>query len=123
MDNALNLEGYPISPFVVDGDRVYTAGIIPIDPNSGEVVTGDIRVQTARALDNLEEILARAGARLDDVLVVDVVLSDVADFDGFNEVYAARFAAPHPARRTIGGQLALPGLLIEVQAVARIALT
>jgi 2-iminobutanoate/2-iminopropanoate deaminase len=122
--NALDLLGYPIRPAVVDCDRVYTAGVIPMDPTTGELVKGDVGVQTAQAIDNLATILEVAGSSLDDVLVVDIVLADVSrDFSGFNAVYAERFAAPYPARRTIGAHLALPGLLIEIQAVARVRLS
>jgi enamine deaminase RidA (YjgF/YER057c/UK114 family) len=118
--NALDLDGYPIRPFVVDGDRVYTAGVIPMEPSTGALVGGDIAVQTAQVLDNLTTILEAAGSSLADVLVVDVVLADVKrDFPAFNALYAERFVPPYPARRTIGGHLALAGLLIEIQVVAR----
>jgi enamine deaminase RidA (YjgF/YER057c/UK114 family) len=117
--NALDLIGYPIRPVVVDGDRAYTAGVIPIDPATGDLLGGDITAQTSRVLDNLQQVLHSVGCDFADVLVVDVVLAEVdRDFAAFNAVYADRFASPYPARRTIGARLALPGLLIEVQAIA-----
>jgi enamine deaminase RidA (YjgF/YER057c/UK114 family) len=69
-------------------------------------------------LANLRACLAAAGCGLDDVQKVNVYLSDLADFEGFNEVYRTAFAEPFPARTTV--QVGLPpGLLIEVEAVAR----
>ena len=116
---ALDLPGYPISPAVRIGDRVETAGVIPIDPRSGELLTAGIAEQAALCIDNLERILRAAGSGLDQMAFVDVVLADPGrDFEGFNTVYRSRIPEPFPARRTIGGHLALPGLLIEMRATA-----
>lgn len=117
--NALDLDGYPVSAAVVVGDRIETAGVIPTDPATGELVSGDIVTQTERVLDNLELILAAAGTDLDGLVFVDVVLADVErDFADFSASYAERIGPPHPARRTIGGRLALPGMLVELRATA-----
>ena len=117
--NALDFPGFPLSPAVVDGDRVFTAGLIPIDPASGDLVGSDIDSQAAQVIDNLEVVLAAAGSDLDHVLHVDIQLAELdRDFAAFNQVYAARFTEPYPARRTIGARLAMAGLLIEMQAIA-----
>ena len=117
--NALDLDGYPVSPAWAVGDRVETAGVIAVDPRSGEVVPGDVAAQTAQAIDNLASVLEAAGCALDEVVWVDVVLADAQrDFAAFNDVYAERFRSPYPARRTVGAQLALPELLVEIRAVA-----
>lgn len=118
--NALDLPEYPISPVAIHGDLVITAGVIPIDPATGNLVEGDAGIQAAQAIDNLAAILAAAGAGLADVLMVDVVLADAErDFADFNAVYEKWFSAPYPARRTIGARLAMPGLLVEIQAMSR----
>ena len=116
--NALDLPAYPVSAAVRAGELVYTAGLIAVDGETGEIVAGDVAMQTNRVLDNLEAVLAAAGCELGDLVFVDVVLRDVErDFAAFNAVYAQRILEP-PARRTIGAQLALPELLVEINAVA-----
>jgi 2-iminobutanoate/2-iminopropanoate deaminase len=117
--NALDLEGYPIAPATRCGDRVETAGVIAIDPNSGELVVGEVAEQTRVTLDNLTQILHAAGCTLADIMFVDVVLADVRrDFAEFNAVYTDWIGSLLPARRTVGGELALDGLLVEIRAVA-----
>jgi len=110
--------GPPYSPVVVSGDLVYTAGQVALDAE-GSVVPGGIEEQTEQVLHNVERCLAAAGCSLDDVVKVTAFLSDLDAFEGFNRVYARRFAAPYPARSTVGVRLA-PGLLVEIEAVARI---
>lgn len=107
----------PYSPVVVGGDLVYTSGQVAFD-SAGVLVPGGIEEQTRQVLDNLERSLAVGGCELDDVVKVTAFLADLADFEAFNRVYAERFAAPYPARSTIGVRLA-DGLLVEVEAVAR----
>jgi len=107
----------PYSPVVVSGDHVFTAGQVPFDLN-GELVGSDIASQTLRALENVRASLAAAGCGLDDVVKVNAYLADLADFEGYNAVYREFFAAPYPARTTVQAGLA-PGLLVEIEAVAR----
>lgn len=108
----------PYSSVVVDGDLVYTAGQVAFD-EQGELVAGGIEEQARRALANLAACLAAAGAGLADVLKVNVYLADLGDFPGFNAVYADVFPQPYPARTTVG--VTLPaGLLVEIEAVARV---
>ena len=90
----------PYSQAIVAGGFVFTAGQIPFDPATMKLVEGDIAVQTGRVFDNLEAILAGAGARLADVVKATVYLADMADFAKMNEVYAARFGTHRPARST-----------------------
>jgi reactive intermediate/imine deaminase len=107
----------PYSPVVVSGDLVYTAGQVALD-TEGKVVAGGIEEQTEQVLDNVERCLAAAGCSLDDVVKVTAFVSDLGGFEGFNRVYARRFAEPYPARSTVGVRLA-PGLLVEIEVVAR----
>jgi len=108
----------PYAQAIVAGDLVFCSGQIPLDPKSGEVVTGDVKVQAARVLDNLAAVLDGAGSGLDRVLKTTVFLCDMADFPAMNEVYAQRFGAHRPARSTV--QIgALPrGARIEIEAIA-----
>jgi len=108
----------PYSQAIVAGDLVFCSGQIPLDPKSGEVVTGDIKIQTTRVLDNLAAVLGAAGSGLDRVTKTTVFICDMADFPAMNEVYAQRFGAHRPARSTV--QIgALPrGARIEIEAVA-----
>lgn len=110
--------GPPYSPVVVAGDLVYTAGQVAMD-GDGTIVPGGIEEQTVQVLDNVERCLAAAGCSMDDVVKVTAFLSDLDAFEGFNGVYARRFARPYPARSTVGAGLAA-GLLVEIEAVARI---
>ena len=107
----------PYSPVVVSGDLVFVSGQVALD-ETGTLVDGGIEPQVERVLDNLERCLAAAGCTLDDVLKVTAFLSDLGDFPAFNGVYARTFAAPYPARSTVGVRLA-EGLLVEIEAVAR----
>jgi 2-iminobutanoate/2-iminopropanoate deaminase len=108
----------PFSPVVRSGDHVFTAGQVA-HGEDGAVVPGGIAEQTAQALANVRACLAAAGCRLDDVQKVNVYLADLADFEGFNAVYRTAFTEPFPARTTV--QVGLPpGLLIEIEAVARL---
>jgi 2-iminobutanoate/2-iminopropanoate deaminase len=107
----------PYSPVVASGDLVYTAGQVAYDAD-GNLVPGGLREQSRRVLENLEACLAAAGCGLEDVIKVNAYVTDLSEFALFNEVYAEFFEPPYPARTTVGAQLA-PGLLVEVEAVAR----
>ena len=106
----------PYSPVVVGGPFAYTAGQVALGPD-GAVVAGGVEEQTSQALDNLERCLASAGCSMDDVVKVTAFLSDLEDFDAYNRAYERRFAAPYPARSTVGARLA-DGLFVEIEAVA-----
>ena len=106
----------PYSSVVVGGPFAYTAGQVAFGPD-GTLVAGGIEEKTSQALDNLERCLASAGCSMDDVVKVTAYLSDLEDFDAYNRIYERRFAAPYPARSTVGARLA-DGLLVEIEAVA-----
>jgi 2-iminobutanoate/2-iminopropanoate deaminase len=108
---------FPYSPVVVSGDLVYTAGQVANDA-SGRIVSDEIEAQCRRVLDNVRACLEAAGCGLADVLKVNAFLTDLENFPVFNAVYQEYFSAPYPARTTVGAALA-PGLLVEVEVVAR----
>lgn len=102
----------------IDG-WVYVSGQIPLDPGTGKLVSGDVGLETRRVLDNLEAVLAAAGASMDDVVRATVYLTDMGDFRAMNEVYAGAFGDPPPARACVA-VCALPkGARVEIDVVAR----
>jgi 2-iminobutanoate/2-iminopropanoate deaminase len=91
----------PYSQAVRVGNLVFTSGQIPLDPATGQLVTGDLTAETRRVLDNLAAVLAAAGASFDDVAKTTIFLTDLADFAAVNALYAERFGGPPPARSTV----------------------
>jgi 2-iminobutanoate/2-iminopropanoate deaminase len=110
----------PYSQAVVANGLVFTAGQIPLDPVTGQVVEGDVVVQTEQVLRNLDAVLASAGATWMDVVKSTVFLTDMRDFPRMNEVYARVMGDARPARSTV--QVAgLPrGVLVEIDLIAAI---
>lgn len=97
---------------------VFTAGQIPIDPKTGNLVEGGIASQTRQVLENLKGVLAASGSSLERVAKATVFLKDMADFAAMNEVYAEYFGDSKPARSTVA-VAALPwGALVEIDLVA-----
>ena len=108
----------PYSPVIVTDGYAFTAGQVGFDAQ-GDIVPGGIGEQTRQALENVRACLAAAGCTMDDVVKVTAFLVDLDDFGGYNEVYAGFFSEPYPARTTVGARLPT-GLLVEIEAVARI---
>ncbi len=105
----------------MDGDRVYSSGQIPLDPNTGKLVAGDIAAQTRQVLDNLTAVLAAAGSRMDLVCKATVFVTNLADFATINQVYATYFPSAPPARSTVQ-VAALPlGASVEIEVIARLS--
>ena len=104
----------------VDADGVvYCSGQTPIDPTTGALVEGDVARRTEQCFDNLFGVLAAAGLAPDDVVKVNVFLTDMGDYAAMNQVYASRFAKPFPARTTIGVASLPLGSNIEIDLIAR----
>lgn len=109
----------PYSHAVEAGKFVYLSGQTPLDPDTGKLAEGDISAQAEQCFKNLFAVLAAAGLTPDQVVKVNVFLVDMADFAAMNAVYAQQFAAPYPARTTIG-VAALPlEAKIEIEMIAR----
>lgn len=109
----------PYSHAVAAGDLVYLSGQTPIDPRTGQLVTGGVDAQTGQCFDNLFAVLAAAGLTPDDVVKVNVFLTDMGDFAAMNAVYAQRFAAPYPARSTVAVAGLPLGARVEIEMIAR----
>ena len=108
----------PYSQALMCGDFVFVSGQIPIDPETGEMIEGDMAAQTQRALQNLQLVLRGAGLAPYAVVKTTVYLADMDSFDAFNEVYANFFPESPPARSCVEVSRLPKGALIEVEAVA-----
>ncbi|HEX6061894.1 MAG TPA: RidA family protein [Candidatus Limnocylindria bacterium] len=108
----------PYSQAVAAGELIFCAGQVALDPASGESVTGDVRAQTERVLENLTAVLAAAGSDLPHVVKTTVYLTDFNDFAAMNEIYAAHFGEHRPARATVGVSALPKGLRVEIECVA-----
>ena len=111
----------PYSQATIAGGFLFTAGQIPLDPASGELVGGDIEPQTKQVLANLAAVLKEAGAGWGDVVKTTVFLTDMADFPRFNEIYAATLGDARPARSTVQVSALPRGVNVEVELVAKLA--
>jgi 2-iminobutanoate/2-iminopropanoate deaminase len=108
----------PYSQAIVAGELIFCAGQIPLDPATGEIVEGDIAVQTGRVLDNLAEVLSAAGSDLAHVVKTTVYLADLNDWTAMNEAYALRFGESKPARATIEAGKLPRGARVEIECIA-----
>jgi 2-iminobutanoate/2-iminopropanoate deaminase len=110
----------PYSQAVVSGGFVFTAGQIALDPETMEVVPGDVAHQTEQVMKNLAAILKAAGCDLSRVVKTTVFLAHMKDFAAMNEVYAKHFGEHRPARSTVAVKALPRNTLVEIEAIARI---
>ncbi len=108
----------PYSQAIKIGNLVFTAGQIPLDPETGQMVEGGIEAQTERALQNLGAILEEAGSSFDAIVKTTCFLSDLGNFAAFNEIYAKYMGDNRPARSTVQIAALPAGALVEVEAIA-----
>lgn len=108
----------PYSQAVKAGNVLYLSGQIGMNPATGELVSDDVREQTARALQNMKAVLAAAGATAENVVKTTVFLTDMADFQAVNSVYAETFSSDAPARSCVAVAALPKGAKVEVEAVA-----
>ena len=115
----------PSSPLfsqgVKAGSQVFISGTTGIDPSTGRMAGDSIQAQTRQALANCEAILREAGATLDDVVEVGVLLTDPSDFAGMNEEYARWFPSDPPTRYAAKLGAEIPGLLVSIRMTAHLA--
>jgi 2-iminobutanoate/2-iminopropanoate deaminase len=108
----------PYSQAIVHNGMAYLSGQIPLDPQTGQVVEGDISAQTARVLENLSGLLAACGSGLDRVVKTTVYIQDMREFAKMNEVYGKYFAENPPARSTIEAARLPKDVRVEIDAIA-----
>ncbi len=111
----------PYSQAVITGDFVFCSGQVPLDPETGELIAGDIREQTNRTLQNLAGVLEAAGTDFSTVASVNIYLRSMNDFKEVNEVYAKAFDKYKPARVTIGVSELPKNALVEISCIAYLA--
>ena len=107
----------PYSQAVRSGSTVYFSGQIPLVPATGEVVAGDITAQARQVFDNLKAVAEAAGGSLDRIVRLGLYLTDLSQFAAVNAVMQEYFAAPFPARSTIGVSALPRGVAFEADAV------
>lgn len=108
----------PYSQAVEINGILYVSGQIPIDPATGKLVEGDIKVQTERVFRNIEAILKAAGYTFSDVVKSTCLLKEMTDFKAMNEVYGKYYPENHPARAAFAVRELPLGALIEIETIA-----
>jgi 2-iminobutanoate/2-iminopropanoate deaminase len=112
----------PIGPYsqaiTASGKMIFTAGQIPIIPATGEIVAGDIKIQTRQAIENLKAILEAGGASLEGVVKTTVFIKDMNEFAAMNEIYGQYFGKSMPARSTVEVARLPKDVRVEIEAIA-----
>ncbi len=109
----------PYSQAIASGDLIFTSGQIPLDPATQALVTGDVRAQTERVMENLAAVLQAAGAGFEEVVKATIFLADLGDFAAVNEIYGKRFPKNPPARSTVQVAALPKGARVEIDLIAR----
>jgi 2-iminobutanoate/2-iminopropanoate deaminase len=102
------------------GGLVFTSGQIPLDPNTMQMETGDVKAQTRRVLENLKAVLQASGSSLDRAVKATVYLADMNDFLAMNDVYAEYFHSTKPARSTVQAARLPKDARVEIDLIASI---
>lgn len=108
----------PYSQAIEAGGFVYVSGQLPMDPESGELLTGSVKEQTRKSLENAQAILEEAGTSFENVVKTTVFLNNMDDFSDMNEVYAEFFSDHKPARAAVEVAKLPLGADVEIQMVA-----
>ena len=108
----------PYSQAVCVGDTIYTSGMIPIIPETGELETGDIKAQAKQAIGNLIALVEEAGSDADHVIKTTVFIKDMNDFAAVNEVYSTFFSKDCPARSCVEVARLPKDVKIEIECIA-----
>jgi len=108
----------PYSQGMRSGRFLFCSGQIPLDPKSGEIVSGDIATQTRRVLDNIAAILRTAGLTFDNVIKTTIFLTNLGDFQTVNEIYGSYFKQDPPARSTVEVSALPRGANVEIEVIA-----
>ena len=108
----------PYSQAIETDDMIYTSGMIPICPESGELVTGSVEEQARQAFSNLRALLEAAGSSMDQVVKTVVFIKDMEDFGTINAVYETFFTEPYPARSCVEVARLPKDVALEIEAIA-----
>lgn len=110
----------PYSQAIQTGNLVFVSGQIPIDPATGDLVSGTIEEETKRVMDNVKAVLEAAGTSLENVVKTSIFLTDLGDFAKVNEVYGSYFTSNPPARACVQVAALPKGVRVEIEAIAEI---
>ena len=108
----------PYSQAVRGGNFLFCSGQIPLDPKSGQIVSGDIAAHTRRVLDNIGAVLKAEGLTFETIVKTTIFLTDLADFQTVNEIYGSYFKQQPPARSTVQVSALPKGANIEIEVIA-----
>ncbi len=108
----------PYSQAIKINNMVFTSGMIPVVPETGEVAQGDAAAQAEQVLKNLKEVLATAGTNFDNVIKTLVFIKDMGDFAAINEVYKKYFTKDFPARSCVEVAKLPRNVLVEIECIA-----
>ncbi|MFT4168574.1 MAG: RidA family protein [Dysgonomonas sp.] len=108
----------PYSQAIEVNGTIYASGQIPINPATGEFVSGGIKEQTEQVFKNIKAILSEAGLSTDNIVKTTVLLANIGDFTAMNEVYAAQFSGTFPARSAFAVKDLPKGALVEIEVIA-----
>jgi 2-iminobutanoate/2-iminopropanoate deaminase len=108
----------PYSQAVRSGNFLFCSGQIPLDPKSGQIVSGDIATETRRVLDNSGAVLKAEGLAFQNIVKTTIFLTDLGDFQTVNEVYGSYFKQQPPARSTVQVAALPKGAKVEIEAIA-----
>jgi len=108
----------PYSQAVRSGRFLFCSGQIPLDPKSGEIVSGDIAAQTRRVLDNIAAVLKAEGLTFDNVVKTTIFLTNLGDFHEVNDIYGSYFKHELPARSTVQVPALPKGANVEIEVIA-----
>jgi 2-iminobutanoate/2-iminopropanoate deaminase len=107
----------PYSQALIHGNMMFASGQIPINPDNGQIVEGDIKVQATQVMKNIAALLEEAGVTFENVIKTTCFLKSMDDFVAFNEVYAEYFIGK-PARSCVAAQKLPKDVLCEVEVIA-----
>jgi 2-iminobutanoate/2-iminopropanoate deaminase len=108
----------PYSQAVRVGSTIYCAGQIPLDPKTGQIVSGGIDAQTRRVLDNIAAVLKAEGQTFENIVKTTIFLTDLSDFQTVNEIYGSYFKHQPPARSTVQVSALPKGANVEIEVIA-----
>lgn len=111
----------PIGPYsqaVKSGNTLYVSGQIPINPANGQLMMEDIQSETRQVMENLKNILEKAGMSFDNVVKTSIFLIDMNNFSAINEVYGSYFSGNYPARETVQVSGLPRGVNVEISVIA-----
>ncbi|MDB5137542.1 MAG: RidA family protein [Mucilaginibacter sp.] len=111
----------PIGPYsqaIAAGNFVFVSGQIPMDPSTGEIISGDVKAETKQVMENVKAILVEAGLGFNNIVKTSIFLTDMQSFAQVNEVYGTYFTGQFPARETVQVAALPKNVNVEISVIA-----